>query len=243
MDPRASSFGSAAALYDRVRPSYPPAALRWALAPLGPGSWRVADIGAGTGIMTRLLVESGYEAVAIEPDDKMRARLVASSASITVLPGRAESLPVPDGGLDAAVAAQAYHWFDQEVAHAELARAIRPGGVFAAIWNDRDDETGWVREYTRIIEGIRGPDHGRAVSYGDGFGPIEVERFPNPVRATPHGLVELLRSRSYYLTATPALRAELEAAVLALTREHPDLAGRDSFELPYLTAVHRAVRA
>ena len=246
---RAASFGAVADLYDRIRPSYPAAALAWALQPLepvGPDAWVVADIGAGTGIMTRLVAASGHRAIAVEPDDQMRERLAGATPGAVALAGRAEAIPLPDASVDAAVAAQAYHWFDHSEAHTELARVIRPGGTFAAIWNDRDDSLGWAREYTRIIEGVRGhsaADAGRsAPSYGDGFGPVELQRFRHTVRSTPELLVQLLQSRSYYLTAAPARQASLVDEVVELTHTHPDLAGRDEFELSYLTSVYRAVR-
>lgn len=254
MDParwaeRAASFGSAAQLYDQVRPPYPHEAVEWALAPLGPGHWRIADIGAGTGIMTRLLAAMGHDVVAVEPDDLMRRRLAETTPDVAAVAGRAESLPVPDGELDAAIAAQAYHWFDRRRAHSELARAIRPGGVFAAIWNDRDESVAWVARYSAIVEGDRGPDgsgadSGRAqsLSFGDGFEPTVKAEFHHSVRHTPETLVTLLKSRSYFLTASPARQAALESQVRDLAGQHADLAGRDSFPLPYVTHVYRAAR-
>ena len=246
---RATSFGPAAELYDRVRPSYPMAALIWALAPLGAGAWRIGDIGAGTGIMTRLILAAGHEAVAVEPDPQMRERLTGTSPEAIAVEGSAESMPLAGGSLDGAVAAQAYHWFDRDRVHAELARVIRPGGVFAAIWNDRDDTASWVAEYSRIVEGDRGPDgsgadSGRAAvtSYGDAFGPVDRSVFRHTIMHTPDSLVTLLQSRSYYLSATPRRQAELEREVKDLANTHPDLAGRSDFELPYLTVVFRAER-
>src|SRR5262245_24440669 len=105
---RATSFGAAGELYDQVRPGYPPAALEWALAPLGKGPWRVADLGAGTGIMTRLVVATGHDAVAVEPDPQMRQRLIDTTTGVTVLAGSAESIPLEAGSIDGAVAAQSY---------------------------------------------------------------------------------------------------------------------------------------
>jgi SAM-dependent methyltransferase len=246
---RATSFGPAADLYDQVRPGYPREALKWALEPIGPGPWRVADIGAGTGIMTRLIAAEGHDVVAVEPDPEMRRRLAQTTPEVSVLAGTAESLPFRDGDLAAAVAAQAYHWFDRETAHAELARVIRPGGVFAAIWNDRDESAEWVGAYSRIIEGDRGPDgsgvdSGRAeiLSFGDRFGLVETATFRHHVGQNPDSLVMLLQSRSYYLTASAERRAKLEADVRGLAQSHPDLAGRSEFDLPYVTIVHRSVR-
>jgi len=246
---QAVSFGPAAGLYDGIRPGYPEAAVTWALAPLGPGPWRVADIGAGTGIMTRLLAALGHRVVAVEPDPRMRDQLARRSPDVTAMAGTAESLPLPDAGLDAAVAAQSYHWFDHDVAHAELARVIRPGGVFTAVWNDRDESVSWVAGLTRIIEDDRGSDPFGAgpgetapPAFGEHFGPVAATRVRHTTRHTPDSLIALVASRSYYITATAARQAEIERQVRALCAGHPDLAGAAEFDLPYVTRVYRAVR-
>ena len=253
---RARSFGPAALLYDQVRPSYPVVAIRWALAPLGPGRHRIADVGAGTGILTRVLTSMGQEVVAVEPDPRMRERLGATTAEVSareraerpieVVEGRAEAVPVPDGSLDGAVAGQAYHWFDPELAHRELARVIRPGGVFAAVWNERDTTVPWLAEYSRIVDPDRGPGRysgrGDVASFGDAFEPVQRAEFRHTVTCTPDLLVSLVQTRSYFLTAPPQRQAELTAAVRRLAQEHPDLAGAAQFPLPYVTEVFRARR-
>jgi SAM-dependent methyltransferase len=245
---QALSFGPAAELYDAIRPTYPDEAVDWAMQPLGPGSWRVADIGAGTGKMTRVLLATGQHVVAVEPDPLMRRRLQDTTPEAEVVDGTAEALPVPDGGVDAAVAAQSYHWFDTEHAHRELERVIRHGGVFAAIWNDRDESVPWVAEYTRIIadEGVSSGDgsaerHAEP-AFASGFGDVEVNTFRHTTWLTPEGLVQLMQSRSYYLSAPPLKQDTLTEEVRGLTRTHRQLAGRDGFELPYITSVYRAVR-
>jgi SAM-dependent methyltransferase len=243
---RANSFGPAAEIYDRIRPGYPPAAIEWALRPLGAGAWRVMDVGAGTGIMTRQLLALGHDVLAVEPDEQMRARLGQTAPAVTALPGRAEAIPLPDAGVDAGVAAQAYHWFDRNVAHDELGRVIRPGGVFAAVWNNRDETVPWVAEYSRIVEGDRGPG-GRevgpsALEFGACFEPTEVAQFRHETTHTADTLVGLLQSRSYYIVASPDRQRALEAEVRVLADTHPDLTGRAEFTLRYVTEVHRAVR-
>ncbi len=244
---RASSFGAVADLYDQVRPTYPVEAVAWALEPLGPAPWRIADIGAGTGKMTRVLAELGAAVVAVEPDPLMRARLMATTPAVAAVPGSAESLPLGDGDLDAAVAAQAYHWFEPDRAHPELARVIRPGGVFTAIWNERDETVPWVTAYTTIIGGDRGPNDNeyegsRQPDFGELFTPVEYRIFRHAQPHTADSLVALLQSRSYYLTASEPRQRQLAAEVRELARTHPDLAGQDEFTLEYETRVFRAVR-
>jgi SAM-dependent methyltransferase len=241
---RALSFGQAAGRYDRIRPTYPPEALRWALESVPAGA-TVVDLGAGTGLLTRVLLGLGYDAVPVEPDAGMRAQLDAATPGVTALEGSAEEIPVGDAGVDAVVCGQAYHWFDKERAHPELARAIRPGGVFAPIWNIRDESIPWVREVGAIAklgaDGSLGPMT-VAADFGPLFGEIERAEFRHSTTHTADSLVELISSRSYYLTASPDDQAEIERQLRALAAEHPDLAGKATFELPYITFTYRARR-
>lgn len=231
-----NSFGPAAELYDRIRPTYPEAAIGWML---GSPPKRVVDLGAGTGILTRQLYAVGYQVVAVEPDERMRARLSARLPDVPAPAGSAEAIPLPDGGVDAVTAGQSYHWFDTDRAHPEIARVLRPGGVFAPIWNNRDESEPWVAEISAIVGGERpgGLDLPEEL-----FEPVERRDFRHERPMTPDSLIELIRSRSYYLTAAPQRRAELEAALRELCATHPALRGRDTFPLPYVTTAYRARR-
>jgi SAM-dependent methyltransferase len=252
----ALSFGPAADLYDEIRPTYPPAALEWALGPAtnipAPGASRgepersprrVVDLGAGTGILTRVALGLGYEVVPVEPDAAMRARLARTTPGARPLAGSAEAIPVPDGQLDGVIAGQSYHWFDPERAHREIARVLKPGGVFAPIWNIRDESVPWLAELTRIADGVHGQDSGvhddglRDRDFGSQFGPVERELFRHEVSMTAESLVKLMASRSYYLTATPEKQARIEADIRALAAGLPE-----TFPLPYVTVVYRSVR-
>ncbi|GAB3431668.1 class I SAM-dependent methyltransferase [Flindersiella endophytica] len=251
------SFGQAAVRYDRIRPTYPPDALRWALETVPDGS-TVVDLGAGTGLLTRVLLGLGYDVVPVEPDAGMRAQLDAATPGTVSREGSAEALPVADGSLDAVVCGQAYHWFDREKAHPELARAIRPGGVFAPIWNLRDESAAWVRELSVITRqradgtlyriarttepGGSGRADGVVYDFGPEFGAVERAEFRHATTHTADSLVELVRSRSYYLTASADEQAAIEQGVRALANEHPDLAGKETFDLPYVTVTYRAHR-
>ena len=236
------SFGAAAELYDRIRPGYPTAAVRWLLEPAGTGPLRVIDLGAGTGILTRVLLSLGHEVLPVEPDGGMRERLAEVTPEVTPLAGSAEAIPVPDGSVDAVVAGQAYHWFDTDRAHPEIARTLRPGGVFGPIWNDRDENVSWLAELSLIANGLAGrqgnpvPD---PIAVEPWFAPPEHSTFRHSTTHTVESLVELITSRSYYLTAPPERQAKIRAAIRTLASDHPDLDGHPTFELPYLTEVYR----
>ncbi|MFI7330896.1 class I SAM-dependent methyltransferase [Micromonospora aurantiaca (nom. illeg.)] len=245
-DPTAAlSFGAAAAEYDRFRPRYPEAALRWALDGLLDA--QVVDLGAGTGILTRgLLALTGPVAhvVPVEPDPGMRAQLAAATPGATALADSAEAVPLPDGSADAVLAGQAYHWFDRERAHAEVARVLRPGGTFAPVWNIRDERVGWVAELTRIahLGDNAGDVTQRYADFGAAFTAVEVGEFPHATTLTPDEVVGMLHTRSFWLTADTDERRRVDAELAELFAGHPDLAGRDAVELPYRTMVLRARR-
>ncbi len=240
---QALSFGAAAADYDRFRPRYPEAALRWALDGID-RSARVVDLAAGTGIVTRGLLALGHEVTAVEPDPGMRAQLTATTTGVRVLAGSAESMPLPDGYAAAVLAGQAYHWFDRRPAHAEIARVLRPGGVFAPIWNLRDDRVAWVAELSRIAEIGDTVDELRqgVTGFGDAFTPPEWSEFAHTTPLTRDDLLGLVRTRSHYLTATPERQAEVDHEVRQFLDTHPALLGQETLNLPYRTLVARTHR-
>lgn len=234
----ALSFGQAASDYDRVRPTYPIEAVRWAL---DGRTGTVVDLGAGTGLLTRVITGLAERVIAVEPDAGMRARLEATTPSVTVLAGSAESIPLARGNADAVLAGQAYHWFDRPRAHAQIARVVRPGGIFAPIWNIRDENVPWIAALTGVIDtdrrtvGHRG--HLDDPDFGAGFATVEHQTFRHAVAMDAAGLVGLVASRSYYLTATPRRQAEIDAAVREIAADLPA-----EFEMPYLTYCYRAAR-
>jgi SAM-dependent methyltransferase len=241
MDPthllQARSFGMAARRYDRYRPTYAEDAVVWAL---GQASSRVVDLGAGTGILSRQLRRLGHEVVAVEPDDLMRACLVEVSPGVIAVAGRAEAIPLADNSVDAVVAGQSYHWFDQARAHQEIARVIRPGGTFAAMWNDADPSVPWTVRFSEIIDGATRT--GRPVAdFGDRFTPAELGEFRHDMWVTPEHLVVLATTRSPYLVADEQGRRDLISLIRALLRDH-GLTDLERVAMPHITRVNRAFR-
>ncbi|WP_149359205.1 class I SAM-dependent methyltransferase [Lolliginicoccus suaedae] len=238
MTDRARSFGEAAASYDQVRPRYPRQLLERIL-PSGPGV--VVDCGAGTGILTAELVALGREVIAVDPDPRMLDRLRAVLPSVMALEGRAESMPLPDSSAAAVVLGQAWHWVDVEAASREIDRVLAPGGSLLLLWNIRDETVPWVRELTGIMQRSPAEDLVR------GEGPCVAAPFVREAETTqawqrtltPAELRELVRSRSNYLVATAAERADIDARIEELLASHPDLRGRSRIELPYVTHAYR----
>jgi ubiquinone/menaquinone biosynthesis C-methylase UbiE len=155
-------FQAGAAAYERGRPGYPAGVIEWlgAKLDLRPGR-TVADVGAGTGKLTRELVASGATVMAVEPVPGMRSVLRQAVPGIQVLDGTAEALPMPDESIDAITVAQAFHWFDAPRTVAEFHRVLRPGGRFAVIWNRRLRDQPLHQAINAIIEPYRGdtPSH------------------------------------------------------------------------------------
>lgn len=136
-DDRELSFDHVADEYERTRPSYPPDLLD--AVPLDHDT-AVLDLGAGTGKLTRVLAERYDDVTAVEPLENMRAVISRVLPNVTVLSGSAERIPLDGGSVGGVFAAQAFHWFDKPVALPEIARVLRPRGVFATVWNEPDDE-------------------------------------------------------------------------------------------------------
>lgn len=139
------SFGEVAEEYDRLRPRPSDDALDF-LIPSSAST--VLEIGAGTGVLTRLLVDRLANVTAVEPDDRMRAVLAAGvrgGASIAIVAGTAEDLPAEDSSCDVVIAQSAWHWVDEERAIPEVARVLRPEGRLALLWSGPDRSIAWMR--------------------------------------------------------------------------------------------------
>ena len=123
LEQQATSFGAAADLYERGRPRYPAEAVDWLLPE---GAQHVLDLGAGTGKLTRLLIEArpGHGGRAV---GGMREKLIRAVPGGAVLPGSAERLPIDGESVDAVLVAQAWHWVDPERAVPEVARVLQAG--------------------------------------------------------------------------------------------------------------------
>lgn len=237
----ARSFGQAADLYDSIRPTYPPEALAWIL---GDAPKDVVDVGAGTGLLTRGLIALGHNVTAVEPDPQMLDRLTASSPGLAAAhAGSAEALALPDASADAVTAGQAFHWFDRSKALPELRRVLKDDGVLAPIWNIRDEEVSWVAALSEAIGSSQGEIDALGATapgyFGPLFGEAEHRIFHHDRTLGRDGLIRLVQSRSYYLTADDAEQARLRAAVEDIADHHPDLAGREDFAMPYKTYAFR----
>lgn len=239
----ARSFGAAAEAYQAGRPSYPAEAVGWMLEPVGT-SPRVADVGAGTGKLTRVVRDLGADVVAVDPDPGMLAALSAELPDVRTFEGTAEHLPFDAGALDAVVLGQAWHWVEPVAGSAEIGRVVRAGGVLGLIWNIRDTDVDWVRRLGEIMHLSNAEimiDEGGPV-VANPFAVVEkrVWRWARPM--TRAQLFALARSRSYLITAAPEELTRIEGGLGELFDEIGAV-GEQVVDLPYVTSAFRAVRA
>lgn len=244
-EPRARSFGAAAAAYARHRPGYPDAAVLWALEPVSDRpDPQLLDLAAGTGKLTGSLLPHG-SVTAVDPDPAMLAELRRHFPAITAAEGSAEEIPLPDKSVDAVLVGQAWHWFDPDRALPEIARVLRPGGVLAALWNDDDTRVEWLlgMRQAGALEHMRQHTGEQAPTLQDhqAFGASESVVLPNPMRTTADGIVAMLSTHSWALTAQPSDRDAALGRVRDYLATRPETSAGE-FELPLVTEVVRALR-
>jgi len=142
--------------YIRYRPSYPEEVLHLLQSECGltPKSV-VADIGSGTGILSKLFLKNGNKVYGVEPNAEMSAageRLLAEYKNFTSTAGSAEQTRLSAGSVDIVAAGQAFHWFDRPRTRAEFKRILKPGGWVVLLWNNRlTDTTPFLRAYEDLL--------------------------------------------------------------------------------------------
>lgn len=231
----ARSFDAAAEIYEASRPDYPTAAVEWMLPPQ---ARQVLDLGAGTGKLTSALVDRGLDVVAVDPSgpmlDVLRRRVPAARALVA----GAEDLPLEDASFDVVTVAQAWHWVDPVRASTEVARVLRPGGTLSLVWNIRDESVEWIRRFGEIAGSERSfRDLGESPVVGPEFGELESAVFPWSRTMTPDEVLDLVRSRSWYLTADPERQSDMMRDISGLV---DDAAVEGVVEMAYVTEVFSA---
>lgn len=142
--------------YLKYRPSYPKEAIDHLYDVVGlRANSNIADIGSGTGIISKLLLERGSDVIAVEPNQAMREaaeQTLKSSPKFQSMAGSAESTGLPDQAVEFIVCAQAFHWFDRSAAQIEFRRILQPGGRVILIWNSRlTHGTSFREEYNQLL--------------------------------------------------------------------------------------------
>ncbi len=158
-------FSNRVADYVRYRPDYPPALIAWLHAEMHVGQGaRVADIGAGTGISSKMFLDAGHAVVAVEPNAAMREAALEwldGNAGFSAVDGSAETTTLADASVDLVSSAQSFHWFDEQAVKPEWRRILRPDGLVAIYWNSRRLEgTAFLEGYEKLLHDY-GTDYAR----------------------------------------------------------------------------------
>jgi SAM-dependent methyltransferase len=241
LHPLAEQFASVAGAYERGRPEYAPAVVGALAAELriAPGA-RVLDLGAGTGKLTRALLAAGFDVVAVEPQRSLREVLAASVGVERALDGLAEAIPLGDGSVDAVTVADAFHWFDQIAALAEIRRVLRPEGGLALLTTLPDfGGASWAHELGTLLErarpehpGFDGPPWRESIEAAGGWSAPREIRVTTSQPLDPERIVDLVASVSWVAAMPEAQRAEILAQAGALVS-----AGDSPEELPVQVVV------
>jgi SAM-dependent methyltransferase len=238
--PDSRAFELVAGLYERARPEYPPDATAWMAEQLDlrPGR-AVLDLGAGTGKLTRALVETGAHVIAVEPGQAMLAELSRVLPDVEALAGGAEAIPLDDDSVDAITVGQAFHWFRHDEALPEMHRVLRSHGGVALIWNARDQEARVTWSLSELLADFVPPDRAAPGSWSDQlresdlFGPVEERRFRFTQDLDADAFADRILSISFVAAAPAEKRADLEMRLRELVAAR---GGR--IEMPYVTDVY-----
>ncbi len=209
MNGSTSKFTGKAEEYARHRPAYPEEAMDY-ISSLADKKSMVADIGAGTGIFTRQLLQRGYSVTAVEPNADMRKKAeqdLKDFSCFLSVNATAEDTKLAAQSVGLVTAAQSFHWFDQEKFRLECIRILRPGGTVVLLWNSRDPQSPMVEELAEICQrfcpAFKGFSGGRTDDWDEWFrrffqdGKYVHRRFPHPLPFDRKGFIGRAMSASY----------------------------------------------
>ncbi len=237
-------FGSKASDYANSRPGYPDALYAHLEQQFGAsGELTIADVGAGTGLLARGLVGRGHRVIAVEPNAAMRREadaLLGAQPRYRSVAGRAEDTGLAEASVDLVTAAQAFHWFDAAAFRMECLRILRPHGLVALIWNDRDDdplntaltalfvEFGGAKRAAMVARNV----DDETIEQFFGRGPMQAWSAPHVQVLDAAGLQALAFSRSFM----PRLDTEAGTAAAGLLQNvFQDNAVKGRVQIRYIT--------
>jgi SAM-dependent methyltransferase len=221
--------------YDALRPDYAWEAIDMVISrgTLDPTSV-VVDLAAGTGQLSRRFASRGVNVVAVEPARNMRAVLEKRLSTVRILDGTAEAIPLDDGTVDAVVVGNAFHHFEREMAFAEIARVLRPGGALALFWawplEDEEPPYPGLREIDEVVEAARRSNDivtayrswQQPPAAANGFGHFERREFPVMHVLPSARLADLYATSSDVASLPDPVRTDLIERIRELSRDLPD---------------------
>jgi SAM-dependent methyltransferase len=239
-------FSGRAETYAKYRPGYPDEMLQFLESLVAPPA-SVADVGSGTGILTRQLLKSGYEVWAVEPNEAMRAaaeRTLSSYPASRSIDGTAEATTLEDRAFDLITCAQAFHWFDRVQTRLEFSRILKSDGWVALLWNERQENASPLnRAYDNLLKAMV-PDYqnvnhrrvaGEDIRAFFAPGEVQLRTFANNQTLDGDGFLGRLISSSYVPNLGQPGHQEIVEAARKVFEAHQS-GGKISFE--YETRVY-----
>ena len=156
MDNR-DKFSSKVSDYVKYRPTYPTEFIKYLVNEVGLSNRIVADVGAGTGILTKLLAPDVKKICAVEPNFNMRSaceEYCSEFDNFLAVDGSAEQTGLLDDSVDFITVAQAFHWFDREKTKMEFQRILKTSGKVILVWNSRVAENIFIKENDELCRRV-----------------------------------------------------------------------------------------
>lgn len=218
----------------------------------------VVDLGSGTGALARLLTGRAGHVIAVEPDERMRRVLSSEVPEATVVEGRGESLPLPDGAVDAVLASSSWHWVDPVLGLPEVARVLRRGGFLGTMWSGPDLDSPFIAQAQALLGAVSEDDAASAgaagtlramsdtapeslrIAEGMPFSEPEQQTFRWDMALTADDLVGLLGTFSWVLLLAEHQREELFATARRLLREALGVEGDVTVDVGFRCEAYRA---
>lgn len=202
-------FDNKGEIYAKARPKYSQKLLEHLKSRSDiPENAVIADIGSGTGIFTEQLLNAGYKAFAVEPNNDMRKiaeQNLSGNPNFTSVNGRADSTSLPDNSIDIVTAAQAFHWFDKDLFRAECNRILKKNGLIILVYNSRIESA----ECTIALKELRKKYNPEFNGFSNGIsedkckeffnGKCEILTYDNSVTYDRKGYINRVLSSSYSL--------------------------------------------
>jgi SAM-dependent methyltransferase len=244
-------FTRAVQAYQRGRPEYPEQLQGWLRTAIGLHEGTTAvDLGAGTGKFTRVLRATGADIIAVEPLCGMLLELRTRMPEVLALAATAQKVALKSGIADAVSCAQAFHWYANRAALAEIHRILKPGGQLVLLWNARDESVDWVAALSEIMRPYeQGVPRFHSGQWRDAFrdapfSPLQETRFAHTHVGSPETvIVDRVLSVSFIAALPDRERQAVAARLRALIGAHAALAGCERVAFPYVLHAYRCTRA
>ncbi len=241
---RSRSFGAVASTYQRYRPGPPSVSVDWYLPERVD---HVVDLGAGTGALTRLVLDRADHVSAIEPDDRMRAVLAEELPNVEALKGSGERMPLSDHCADAVLASSSWHWMDVERTLLEVRRVLKPRGFLGALWSGPNPEGTFVtqarelivqnvsadEEMSSFLSDSNRPTSKLEIPPGVGFAQPERQTFTWLMALTADELVGLLATFAWVINLGDEERQSLFVQARHLLREFLGVEGEVTVDVDF----------